>query len=64
MYATSQYKKLLIWIYRIVSKFEEVQAGALQQPSDTKEVMELMKFVEVSQTDTIIKLKKSIKVSH
>ncbi|XP_066919650.1 dynein axonemal heavy chain 12-like [Clytia hemisphaerica] len=46
---------------RIVEEFEQVRAGALMKPEDTKEVMDLMKFVEVAQTKTIIKLKQTIK---
>ena len=49
--------------YRIVREFEQVRAGALMKPEDTKEVMDLMKFVEVAQTKTIIKLKQTIKVN-
>ena len=47
---------------KIVEMFEEIRKGALREPSDTKEVMELMKFVEVAQNDTIVKLNKNIKV--
>lgn len=52
-----------VWFSRIVAKFEEIRDGALMEPEDTKEVTELMKFVEVAQTKTIIELKKNIKVS-
>ena len=33
------------------------------EPEDTKDVTELMKFVEVAQTQTIIQLKQTIRVS-
>ena len=33
------------------------------EPEDTKEVTELMKYVEVAQTQTIIQLKQTIRVS-
>lgn len=46
----------------IVSSFEEIKTAALTEPADTKEVIALMKYVEVAQSDTIIQLMQSIKV--
>jgi len=47
---------------RICTEFETMKERALCEPKDTKEMIDLMKYVEQAQQKTLIKLKEDIKV--
>ena len=54
--------KLVLFCYRICAAFESMKENALRQPKDTKEMIDLQKYVEEAQQKTLIKLKADIKV--
>ena len=54
--------KLVPFCYRICTAFESMKENALRQPKDTKEMIDLQKYVEEAQQKTLIKLKADIKV--
>ena len=54
--------KCLIPLDRICTEFETMKEKALCEPKDTREMIDLMKYVEQAQQKTLIKLKEDIKV--
>ena len=48
---------------RIISEFEAIRERALTKPEDTREMIDMLKFVEESKTKTLIKLHSDIKVN-
>ena len=47
---------------RIISEFEAVRERALTKPEDTREMIDMLKFVEEAKTKTLVKLDSDIKV--
>ncbi|KAK3752207.1 hypothetical protein QZH41_008048 [Actinostola sp. cb2023] len=48
---------------RIIAEYESIKEKALQRPEDTKEMIELQKFIQEAKTKGLIKLDNDIKVS-
>lgn len=53
---------LVPFCYRICTAFESMKENALRQPKDTKEMIDLQKYVEEAQQKKLIKLREDIKV--
>ena len=49
---------------RIISEFEAIREHALTKPEDTREMIDMLKFVEEAKTKTLIKLDSDIKVNN
>lgn len=49
---------------RIISEYESIKEKAMRVPEDTKEMIELQKFVEEAKSKGLVKLGNNIKVSH
>jgi len=47
---------------RIISEFEAIRERALTKPEDTREMIDMLKFVEEAKTKTLVKLDSDIKV--
>lgn len=47
---------------RIISEFEAIRERALTKPEDTREMIDMLKFVEDAKTKTLVKLDSDIKV--
>lgn len=47
---------------RIISEFEAIKERALTKPEDTREMIDMLKFVEEAKTKTLVKLDSDIKV--
>lgn len=72
MYCNSEciyyfYRKVLkmysiMTFYRIISEFEAIRERALTKPEDTREMIDMLKFVEEAKTKTLVKLDSDIKV--
>lgn len=52
-----------ILFYRIISEFESVREQALTKPEDTREMIDMLKFVEEAKTKILVKLDSDIKVT-
>lgn len=50
-------------ICRIISEFEAIRERALTKPEDTREMIDMLKFVEEAKTKTLVKLDSDIKVN-
>ncbi|XP_020624937.1 dynein heavy chain 12, axonemal-like [Orbicella faveolata] len=48
---------------RIISEFEAIRERALTKPEDTREMIDMLKFVEEAKTKTLVKLDSDIKES-
>lgn len=48
---------------RIISEFEAIREHALTKPEDTREMIDMLKFVEEAKTKTLVKLDSDIKVN-
>lgn len=56
-------KAVVFFVFgRIISEFEAIRERALTKPEDTREMIEMLKFVEEAKTKTLIKLHSDIKV--
>lgn len=53
----------IILFYRIISEFESVREQALTKPEDTREMIDMLKFVEEAKTKILVKLDSDIKVT-
>ena len=53
----------IILFYRIISEFESVREQALAKPEDTREMIDMLKFVEEAKTKILVKLDSDIKVT-
>ena len=60
---TTKFNKLK-WCYydRIIAEFEAIQKQALTKPEDTKEMMDMLKFIENAKAKSLVQLDKDIKV--
>lgn len=47
---------------RIIAEFESIKEKALRKPEDTKEMIDLQKFIEEAKTKGLVKLGSDIKV--
>lgn len=54
---------LMMIFCRIISEFEAIRERALTKPEDTREMIDMLKFVEEAKTKTLVKLDSDIKVS-
>ena len=52
-----------LFICRIISEFEAFRKRALTKPEDTREMIDMLKFVEQAKTKDLVKLNSDIKVN-
>ena len=52
-----------VFICRIISEFEAFRNRALTKPEDTREMIDMLKFVEEAKTKDLVKLNSDIKVN-